>query len=112
MNRYTQKQLTEIVKIITTHTKIPYSIMKLFMDGNHDLVENNVRVCFDNEVIYQRFKSFNYTKRQNNRPDKNLKAKVNKVKVVLFDADKRDLPLYINEEVVLPLVKWRLENNV
>lgn len=112
MIQYTQKQLLEISQIISSNSKVPYVIVKAFMDPDFDLVTNKVKIDSSNKGIYERIKNLFSKKLNGNRPDKELKEKIWKVKFILFEAEKKDLPLYINDDIVISLVKWRLSNNI
>jgi hypothetical protein len=112
MITYTSKQLSEIAAIINRNSKIPFTILKMFWEDNFDLITNNIKLTVSNDVIYQRMKDFNNKKIGNNHPDKVLKEKVYRIRKVLFEIEKRDLPLYLNDDIVIPLVKWRLSNNI
>lgn len=112
MITYTPYQLSEIASVINNNSKIPFRVLKMFWEEKFDLVTNNVKLTGSNDVVYQRMKDFNKKKISNNRPDKDLKGKVYRIRKVLFEIEKRDLPLFINDDLVLPLVKWRLSNNI
>lgn len=117
MITYTSYQLSEIASVINNNSKIPFTVLKMFWEETFDLVTNNIKLTGSNDVVYQRMKDFNKKsfgdiKIFENIPDKVLKGKVCRIRKVLFEIEKRDLPLFINDDLVLPLVKWRLSNNI
>jgi len=110
VNRYTEKQLHDLFMIIHTDSNVPGQLMKMFMSKDSNFVTNDIKLCKDDRELYHRLNMFRYTKTFNNRPTKEMKGKIKKFKEIIFEVPLKKVPLYINDNLISSIVKWRLKN--
>lgn len=110
MNRYTEKQIHDLFMVIQADSNIPGQLVKMFLSKDSNFVTNDIKLCKDSIEIYQKMKSFRYTKTSNNRPDKILKGKIKKLRYIIFETPLKMVPLHINDDLLSSVVKWRLKN--
>jgi hypothetical protein len=110
MNRYTEKQIYDLFMVIQADSNIPYQLVKMFISKDSNFITNDIKLCKDDTEVYQKIKSFRYTKTSNNRPDKILKGKIKKLRDIIFEAPLKMVPLYINDDLLSSISKWRLKN--
>jgi hypothetical protein len=112
MNVYTPNQLKSLFKFIVEEKSMPYYVIKLFISDESNFIENDVKVCIDSQIVYDRLINFKHTKINGNYPNHNQKSILKKTLDILFNIALNKVPLYINEEGVKPLVIWRLKNKI
>jgi hypothetical protein len=112
MNKYTPVQLEELFKILVSSNEIPSFAVKTFISDDSDFVTINIKVCKEDHVIYNRMNNFRWTKITGNYPTKERKFKMKKIKEIIFEAPIKRVPLFINDEMLRPILIWRLKNNL
>ena len=96
--------------VIQYDSNIPGQIVKMFLSKDSNFITNDIKICKDDREIYHSLKMFRYTKIFNNRPTKELKGKVKRIKEIIFEVPLKLVPLSINDNLLSSIVKWRLKN--
>jgi hypothetical protein len=112
MNMYTPEQMRLIFKILISSPNVPSVAVKAFISDDSDFVTNDIKVNVNCHDVYQRMRNFRWTKSTGNFPDRERKYKMKRLMNIIFEAKLKDVPLYINDEMVGPIFRWRLQNNL
>lgn len=112
MNRYTPEQLKDLFITIVNSNSFPYYLIKMFISDDSDFIENKIKVCTDDHIVYDRMRNYRWTKINGNFPNKEQKGILKKAFDIIFNIPLNKVPLHINETKLLLLVKWRLKNNI
>jgi hypothetical protein len=79
MNVYTPNQLKSLFKFIVEEKSMPYYVVKLFISDESNFIENDVKVCIDSQIVYDRLINFKHTKINGNYPNHNQKSILKKL---------------------------------
>jgi isocitrate lyase len=110
MNQYTEDQIIELFDIVRYNGIYPSYVASAFMSDETNLATNTIILCRDSASLY---KNMQYTQKDGNYFDGvNMTHKraltMEKIRNFIFLVEKEDIPLYINEDLLRPIFKWRL----
>jgi hypothetical protein len=74
------------------------------MSDDTNFATNNIVICKSSAALY---KNMCYV-----RKDSSKQTKMAKVRDFIFNVEKDSIPLYINDELLRPILIWRLHNNI
>jgi len=108
MNQYTPDQLRELFDIIKNIGAYPSSAVKAFMSDETNLAINSIVLCKDSASVYKNLSYFKkgagiHIEEHNKR---------RKVRDFIFDVEKDNIPLYINDKLLHPILIWRLQKSL
>jgi hypothetical protein len=116
MNQYTEDQIIELFDIVRYNGIYPSYVVSTFMSDETNFATNTIIICKDSASIY---KNMQHTPKNRSYLDpvkrySTVKSALvmKKIRNFIFLVEKNDIPLYINEDLLHPLFKWRIARGI
>jgi len=110
MINYTEKQMDSLRQVMFSHTVYIGCMIELFLGDSID--NEHIALISDSDSIYKRMKNFHKSKIRGRHSEKYEYETMEKIKNIIFEVEKDNLPLYINDPLTGPITAWRLQNNI
>jgi len=110
MIKYTEEQMNSLRQVLFDHTIYVGYVLEIFL--GHSVDKEHIALTCSPDIIYKRMKDFHKSKNHGRHPDKEICETMEKIKNIIFEVKKDDLPLYINDPLTEPITLWRLRNNI
>jgi len=104
MIQYTPSQIFELFDLVRNNGIYPSYIVNTFMSDDTNFATNKIVICKCSDAVY---KNMCYV-----RKDSSKQTKTAKVRDFIFNVEKDSIPLYINDELLRPILIWRLQSNI